>query len=104
MVAAAKRALFQEPRPGKMSDWLWFVMAGGGVLLGCVVMIDGLFFSDFSIVGGLSYSLPQFLFGLALVLRFAAELLPKGWSFPAGLLRAGAIFTCVVGLSLIPIS
>lgn len=103
MVAAVKKALFQEPRPGKMSDWLWFVMAGGGILLGCVCMIDGLFFSDFSMVGGPSYSLLWFLFGLMGTLRFAAELLPKGWSFPAGLLRAGAISTGVVGLLLVPI-
>ncbi|MDQ3378450.1 MAG: hypothetical protein M3533_16400 [Actinomycetota bacterium] len=56
MMTTVERAFFQELRPGKMSGWLWYVMAGVVVIVGCVVMVDGLFFSGFSVVGGPAWS------------------------------------------------
>ena len=101
MMTTAKRAFFQEPRPGKMGGWLYYVMAGLGVTVGCLIMVDGLFFSDFSVVGGATGSATWFLFGLMGTLRFPAELLPKGWIVPAGWPRAASLLAGVSGLSLI---
>ena len=101
MMTTAKRAFFQEPRPGKMGGWLYYVMAGLGVTVGCLIMVDGLFFSNFSVVGGATWSATWFLFGLMGTLRFSAELLPKGWIVPAGWLRVGSLLAGVSGLSLI---
>ena len=101
MMTTAKRAFFQEPRPGKMSGWLYYVLAGSGVTVGCLIMVDGLFFSDFSAVGGATWSPAWFLLGLTFTLRFSAELLPKGWISPAGWLRVGSLLVGVTGLVLI---
>jgi hypothetical protein len=101
MMTTAKRALFQEPRPGKMSGWLYYVLAGVGVSVGCLIMVDGLFFSDFSVVGGATWSPTWFLLGLIFTLRFSAELLPKGWIVLAGWLRVGSLLAGVTGLLLI---
>ncbi len=102
MMTTAKRAFFQEPRPGKMSGgWLCYVVAGFGVTVGCLIMVDGLFFSDFSAAGGATWSPTWFLFGLMGTLRFSAELLPKGWISPVGWLRVGSLLAGVTGLVLI---
>ena len=99
MIAGLRRALFREPRAGSMSDWLWFVMAGVGAVIGCLMVVNGLFFSDYSSIGGPSYSLGLVALGSMFTLQFAAELLPKGWSTAAGLLRVGALSVAVVSLS-----
>ena len=101
MMAGLRRALFREPRAGHMADWLFFVLAGMGTVLGCYMVVNGLFFSDFSSVGGPSYSPAFVALGSMFALQFAAELLPKGWSTAAGLLRTGAIFVAVTSLLLI---
>ncbi len=101
MMTTVKRAFSQEPRPGKMSGWLYYVMAGVGVSVGCLIMADGLFFSDFSVVGGATWSPTWFLFGLMFTLRFSAKLLPKGRIAPAGWLRVGSLLAGVTGLLLI---
>ena len=101
MVAKLRRGLFREPRAGKMAGWLWFVFGGAGVTLGCLMLVNGLFFSDFSSIGGPSYSPMLAALGSMFILQFAAELLPKAWGTVAGILRAGAISVALVSLVLI---
>ena len=101
MMTTAKRAFFQEPRSGKMGGWLYYVVAGFGGIVGCLIMVDGLFFSDFSVVGGATWSPMWFLFGLMGTLRFSAELLPKAWISAATWLRVGSLLAGVMGLVLI---
>ena len=104
MIAGLRRALFREPRAGNMSGWLWFVMAGVGAVIGCLMVVNGLFFSDYSSIDGPSYSPMLVALGSMLTLQSAAELLPKGWSAAAGLLRVGALSLAVVTLSALLIS
>ncbi len=101
MVATLKRAIFREPRAGNMSGWLGFVVAGGGVFFGCLMIANGLFFSDFSSIGGPSYSPMLVVLGSMSTLQFAAELLPKGCTVLAGLLRVNAVAVALVSLLLI---
>ena len=103
MITALKRALFEEPRAGNGSDWLFFVMAGAGVAIGCLMIVSGVLFSDFSATGGPSYSPMLIVLGAKFAFQSAAELLPKGWRIPAGLLRVGPICIALAGLILISI-
>ena len=101
MMATLKRTLFREPRAGGMAGWLWYVFGGVGATLGCLMFVNGLFFSDFSSIGGPSYSPMLAALGSTFFLQFTAELLPKAWSTVAGIMRAGAISVALVSLLLI---
>ena len=103
MMAKLRRGLFREPRAGKMAGWLWFAFGGLGATLGCLMFVNGLFFSDFSTIGGPSYSPMLVALGSMFVLQSTAELLPKDWSTVAGIMRVGAITVALVSLLLIAV-
>ena len=96
-----RRTLFREPRAGVMPDRSWFVLAGVGAAIGCLMVVAGLLFSGTAGAGGSSYSPGLVVLGSMFALQFAAELLPKGWNITAGLLRIGAISVAAVSLLLI---
>ncbi len=98
MVATLKRTIFREPRAGNMSGRLGFVVAGVGVFFGCLMIVNGLFFSS---IGGPSYSSMLVVLGSTFTLQFAAELLPKDCTVLAGLLRVSAVSVALVSLLLI---
>ena len=79
-----------------MAERSWFVLGGVGVAVGCLMVVAGLFASGAG--AGPSYNPWLVVLGAMFALQFAAELLPKGWSITAGLLRIGAIFVAVVSL------
>lgn len=89
-----KKGVFQEPPDGS-NRLAWFIIACLVVPAGCAAVIDGLFFSDYSMIGRPSYDLPQALFGLGMVLRLVAELVGKDRMTLAGSLQLTAILLLI---------
>jgi 4-amino-4-deoxy-L-arabinose transferase-like glycosyltransferase len=48
MITALEPALFRVPRAGNTADWLFLVLSGAGVSLGCLMTFTGVFLLCFS--------------------------------------------------------
>ena len=97
-MSGLRKAFFREPRAGGMPERSWFVLAGVGTTIGCLMMVAGLFFSGTATADGSSRNPWLVVLGLMFALQFGAELLPKGRNTAAGLLRVGAISVAVVSV------